>query len=155
MGGIDFDIYKTILLACPNLYYFKFRMLKSNITSIFVESHMNLKQLIIDIEISGWPCNDQSIDRFLEIVPNLEQLNIYSSNFIAKIKESIIKYDWLASIISNRLLLLKRFIFFFRLNWSAMSNELKDRNIINQLETNFSNAHITRYQSRFIIKLLN
>ncbi len=75
--------------------------------SMIVRSHRNLKRLIIDIEISGWPDNDQLIERFFEFVPNLEQLNIYSSSFISKINESIIEYDWLSSIISHRLLLLR------------------------------------------------
>jgi len=153
MGGIDFDIYQTILSACPNLFYLKFRMLKSdNKSTMISRSHVNLKQLIIDVEISGWPLNDKLIDRFLALVPNIEQLNIYSSNFISKIQESIIEYDWLASIISNRLSFLRILIFFFRLKWSAVSNELKDRSILQQLETNFFNSHRYRYQSRFIIK---
>jgi hypothetical protein len=115
---------------------------------------MNLERLIIDVDISGWPYNDQLIDRFLEFVPNVEQLNIYCSNFISKIKESIIEYDWLALIISNRLLLLRKLIFFFRLKWYAMSNELKDKNILHQLERNFNSVHNNRYQSRFVIKVI-
>jgi hypothetical protein len=154
MGGIDLDVYQLILLACPNLFYFKFRMLKSDSKPTIIRSHINLKQLIIDVDIAGWPYNDQLIDKFLEFVPNLEQINVYSSNFISKIKKSIIDYDWLASIISNRLLFLRKFIFVFRLKWSAMSNELIDKNILQQLERNFINVHNSRYQSRFIIKVL-
>jgi hypothetical protein len=151
MGGIDFNIYQIILSSCPNLFYLKFRMLKSdNKSTMHIRSHVNLKQLIIDVEISGWPCNDQLIDQFLELVPNLEQLNVYSSNFISKIQESIIEYDWLASIISNRLLFLRILLFVFRLKWSAMSNQLKDRRILQQLETNFFKLHEPRYQARFI-----
>ena len=154
MGGIDFEIYKIILFACPNLFYLKFRMLKSDHRAMIpVRTHVNLKQLIMDIEISGWPCNDQLIDRFLELVPNLEQLNIYSSNFIAKIQESIIEYDWLAPIISNRLLYLQKFLFFFRLKWAAISNQLKDRSKLQQLKINFFNLHEHRYQPRFVIKI--
>jgi hypothetical protein len=154
MGGIDFNIYQIILSSCPNLFYLKFRMLKSdNKSTMHIRSHVNLKQLIIDVEISGWPCNDQLIDQFLELVPNLEQLNVYSSNFISKIQESIIEYDWLASIISNRLLFLRILLFVFRLKWSAMSNQLKDRRILQQLETNFFKLHEPRYQARFVIKV--
>lgn len=155
MGGIDWETYQCVLATCPNLIYLKFRMLKSQSMETINRSrlHRNLKQLIIDVEISGWPQNDQLIERCLELVPNVELLNIYTSNFISKIQESIIEYDWLASIIVKRLVFLQQFFFFFRLKWSTVSNELKDRTILQQLEKNFTYVHCQKYQARFVIKI--
>ena len=70
---------------------------------------IELKQLIIDVEISGWPLNDLIIERFFQLVPTIEQLNVYTS----KIQETIVEYDWLASIIAQRFVFLQQLFFFF------------------------------------------
>ena len=155
MGGIDWETYQCVLATCPNLVFLKFRMLKCQPTASInhIRSHTLLKRLIIDVEISGWPSNDQLIERFLQLVPNIEQLNVYTSNFVAKIQESLIDYNWLATIVVQRLVFLRQFFFFFRLKWSLGSNELKDPAILQQLEKNFFHLHCRKYQARLLIKI--
>lgn len=153
MGGIDLETYQCVLKACPNLVYLKFRMLKCDQRlSNRMETHKKLKELIIDVEISGWPLNDLVIERFFQLVPNIAQLNVYTSNFTSKIQETIIEYDWLASILAQRFVFLRQLFFFFRLKWSSITNQLKDRMILQQLQTNFVNVHCYNYQARLVIK---
>lgn len=154
MGGIDLETYECVLRACPNLFYLKFRMLKCDQRlSNRIETHQILKHLLIDVEISGWPLNDNLFERFVQLVPNVQQLNVYTSNFTSRIQETIIDYDWLASIIAQRLIFLQQLFFFFRLKWSSITNQLKDRMILPQLRTNFLKFHCHHYYARLVIKI--
>ncbi|CAF1298128.1 unnamed protein product [Rotaria sordida] len=152
IGLIDFYVYKAILYACPNLYYLQLKMFQSYLKLSYIQIHSNLKKLEIYSEINDWQYNDQLIDIFLECVPNLEQLSIYRSISISKILDLIPDYNWLSSIITKRLPLLKYFILCLHIEYHLEFIEFITTETHRQLRKFFFNAHKNRYQSRLIIK---
>jgi hypothetical protein len=152
IGLIDFHAYKSILSACPNLYYLKLKMFQSYLKLSDIQSHSNLKKLELYSEINDWRYNDQLIDSFLGCVSNLEQLSIYRWISVSKIIELIPDYDWLSSIIAIRLPILKYFNLCLHLEYYSEFIEFLNIEIRRQLRDCFFNAHQNRYQSRFIIK---
>jgi hypothetical protein len=152
IGYIDFHVYKAILSACPNLYYFKLKMFQSYLKLSHIQEHVNLKKLEIQSEISDWRYNDQLIDIFLGCVSNLEQLSIYRSMSVANIVELIPDYDWLASIIAIRLPLLRHFSLCLDLEYHLEFIGFISTETRRLLRNFFSSAHQNRYQCRFIIK---
>ncbi|CAF1523757.1 unnamed protein product [Rotaria magnacalcarata] len=149
IGFIDFYVYTAILSACPNLYYLKLHIFQSYLKLSDIQPHRNLRKLEIYSEIIDWYYNDQLIDNFLRCLPNLEELIIY--RLISKIVDPIPDYDWLASIISIRLSLLRYFIFSLHLEYDLAFIDFITTEMRRQLRKLFLNAHKNRYQSRFII----
>ncbi|CAF3832548.1 unnamed protein product [Adineta steineri] len=152
IGLIDYHVYKSILHACPNLYYFKLKMFQSYLKLSNIYEHFNLKKLEIHSDINDWYYNDQLIDIFLQCVPNLEQLSIDRIISVSKIVELIPDYNWLASIISLHLSSLQYFNFCLHLEYHYEVLQFLSTEIRRLLRQLFFNAHQNRYQSRFIIK---
>jgi hypothetical protein len=152
IGFIDYHVYKLILFACPNLYYFKLKMFQSYLKLSNIQTHLNLRKLEIHSEINDWRYNDQLIDSFLACVINLEQLSISQSISISKLVEFIPDYDWFASIIAIRLPFLKHLIVSLQIEYHSGFMEFISTETRRDLRKFFLNAHQNRYQSRFIIK---
>ncbi|UJR14520.1 hypothetical protein I4U23_001516 [Adineta vaga] len=152
IGFIDFHVYKSLLSSCPNLHSLQLKMFQSYLKLSNIQEHFNLKKLEIHSEITDWRYNDQLIDMFLGCVSNLEQLIIYRSISISKLTELICDYDWLASILTIRLPLLKSLHFCLNVEYHFESIQSITIGLRRQLKECFSNAHQNRYQSRFIIK---
>ncbi|CAF3138247.1 unnamed protein product [Rotaria sp. Silwood2] len=148
---IDSVVYKTILTACPNLYFFKFVLYSSNGISTDIPSHKNLKHMIIELRDFDWFYDDYIISGFLECVPNLKYLEIHRRNYSSNIRESIEYYDWLAAIINIRLPLLRKFLFYFHLSKDEKLIGCINENIINKIQTDFSNVHKGQYIAQLII----
>jgi hypothetical protein len=152
IGLIDYHVYKAILFACPNLYYFKLQMFQSYLKLSHIQTHFNLRKLEIHSEITDWRYNEQLIDSFLGCVMNLEQLSISRSISISKIVEFIPDYDWFASIIAIRLPFLKHLIVNLQLEYHSGFMDFISTETRRDLRRYFRNAHQNRYQSRLIIQ---
>ncbi|CAF0739288.1 unnamed protein product [Rotaria sordida] len=143
--------YQTILTACPNLVYLELSIFSSDQLKLNIESHKNLKKMIINVIDMIWPWDDKVFHSYLSCVPNLEKLNVYRSIFVSKITESLLNYDWLASKIDLYLLLLCRFNFYLKVIRSDIFIEPNIENILCQIEEIFLHKHNNRYQSRHLI----
>jgi hypothetical protein len=152
LNDIDLSIYLSILFACPNLYFLKFKLsIPSKIQSNIV-LHRNLKQLIINMNSDYWPWDDHILEDYLLCIPNLEQFRI--SRSIAR-EATMINYlqyyDWLSSIVTSHLFLLSRFRFdlYFNRSYGLIENDFQD--ICRDLESRFFNVYRNRYDSRLIV----
>jgi len=152
LNDIDSLIYLSILLACPNLYFLKFKLsIKSKIQSNIV-LHINLKRLIINMNYDNWPWDDSILEDYLLCVPNLEQFRICRSiSRDSNVMNYLQYYDWLSSIISSHLLSLYQFKFDLYLNRSNSLIEFDFQNICHHLKRQFNNVYKGRYQSRLVV----
>lgn len=151
VSRITLEVYKAILIACPNLVYFELSMFNPDISESDIKPHLNLKQLVIDVADMIYPWDDDVFNSYLSCAPNLEQFIVYRTIFVSKITESLFEYDWLASKIALYLFSLRQFKFYFKLIRSKLFIESNIQNILCQLEEIFLNNHNNRYQSRLII----
>jgi len=149
VNEINSFIYTSILLACPNLYFLKFKLsIRSKIQSNIV-LHTNLKRLIINMTYDDWPWDDTVLEDYLFCVPNLEQFRIYRSiPGDLNIMDYLEGYDWCSSIISSHLLSLYRFQFDLCVRRSNGLIELDFQNICYRLKRIFNNVYKDRYQFR-------
>lgn len=152
IGYVDFHVYKAILSSCPNLYHLSLKMFQSYLKLSHICIHLHLKKLEISSEINDWHYNDQLIDNFLQCVPNLEQLSITRSISSSNIIDLIPDYDWLSSMISIRLPILRYFNFCLHLEYHLEFFEFVGTETRRHLRKSFMNAHKSRYQTRFILK---
>ncbi|CAF1233866.1 unnamed protein product [Rotaria sp. Silwood1] len=152
LNDIDASIYISILLACPNLYFLKFKLpIKSKMQSNIV-SHINLKRLIINMHYDEWPWDDSVLEDYLFCVPNLEQFKICRSISIDSNKMDYFQYyDWLSPIISKNLLVLDRFEFDLRIKRPSGLIEYDFQDICRCLKKNFNNIFQGRYQSQLLV----
>ena len=146
---IDLFVYKAILSACPNLYFFKFWLHPSHRISTNILSHKNLKRMILELQHSNWYYDDNAISEFLACVPNLEVLEVHRRNYSQNIIEYFEHYDWLQSIVVCHLPILRSFKFY-------LSNDEKligtiDKNILNQIHSDFMRVHKGPYKAQFKI----
>jgi hypothetical protein len=149
---IDSLIYTTILSACPNLYFFKFSMLPSNgMPSKTVQIHTHLKHMIIELRDPDWSYDDYKISGFLASVPNLKQFEIHRRNYSTNIIEHFEHYDWLASILTYRLPLLRKFRFYFHLSNDGLLIHFINEGIRTRIQTDFNNIHKGQYEARLTI----
>jgi hypothetical protein len=150
VNEINSFIYTSILLACPNLYFLKFKLsIRSKIQSNIV-LHTNLKRLIINMTYDDWPWDDTVLQDYLFCVPNLEQFRIYRSiSGDLNIMDGYLEgYDWCSSIISSHLLSLYRFQFDLCVRRSNGLIELDFQDICYRLKRIFNNVYNDRYQFR-------
>ncbi|CAF1008413.1 unnamed protein product [Rotaria sp. Silwood1] len=154
IGDIDILVYGSILLACPNLYFFKFTRLISNNKSTNIIQHMNLKKLVIVIPWFEDLSQDYSMNDYFSYVPNLEQLIIHRTNDIKSINESYLQYDWYRSSITSYLPLLSHYYYYFHILKSNRLNNLAHQNIFNRIQQRFNNIHRHLYQRRFIFDFI-
>ncbi|CAF3017199.1 unnamed protein product [Rotaria sp. Silwood2] len=82
VGQIDIFVYRTILLACPNLYFFQLKIFQGDQLLSNTELHSNLKQLVIKDDNQSFPWNDRFINDYLICVPKLEKLKNSSKEFL-------------------------------------------------------------------------
>jgi hypothetical protein len=156
IGYVESFIFKTILSTCPNLYYLDFGIIIPSRSSSKIESHSNLKQLILRTKYNTWPVN-QNLSIFEDLftcIPNLEKLSIHRRDNISIISKSFIKYDWLSSILNSYFPLLHRFYCYFHIFQVRNSRIVVGphlKNILNQIMDNFQNVYKNRYQARLII----
>lgn len=148
---IDSFVYKIILCACPNLYFFKFWMYSLHGIPTDVPIHKNLKRMIIELAEVNWFYDDNTISGFLECVPNLEQLEIHRRTYSEHIREYIDDYDWFAKIIHGRLPMLRKFTFYFHLSADEKLNEIFSTNKLVQIQSDFVNVHTGQYEAQLII----
>ncbi|CAF1411572.1 unnamed protein product [Adineta steineri] len=152
VNEINSFIYTSILQACPNLYFLKFKLpIKSKIQSNIIK-HMNLKRLIINMNYDDWPWDDTILEDYFSCVPNLEHFRISRS---ITIDENTIHYlqcyDWLLGIISSHLFSLYQFKFDLCVNRFNQLNELDFQDICYRLKTKFNNVYHGRYESRLVV----
>jgi hypothetical protein len=152
VNDIDSFIYTSILLACPNLYFLKFKLsVKSKIQSSIV-SHTNLKRLIINMKHDDWPWDDSVLEGYFLCIPNLEQLNISRSiSGNSNMMDYFQYYDWLLSMISSHLLSLYQFKFDLYINRYIGLIEFDVQDICRRLKINFNNVYKGRYESRLVV----
>jgi len=152
LNNIDSFIYLSILLACPNLYFLKFKLsIQSKIQSNIV-LHNNLKRLIININYDDWPWDDNILEDYLLCVPNLEQFRICRSiSRDLNVMNYLQYYDWMFSIISSHLSFLYRFRFDLYLNRSYGLVEFDFSDVSCRLKRKFNNVYKGRYQSRLVV----
>jgi hypothetical protein len=152
LNDIDSFIYLSILFACPNLYFLKFKLsIKSKIQSNIV-LHTNLKRLIIDMQHDHWPWDDSILEDYLLCVPNLEQFKI--SRSISRdlyMIDYLQYYDWLSTIISSHLTSLCRFRFELSMNRSQGLIEFDFPDICCELKRKFNNVYKGRYEYRLVV----
>lgn len=152
VNEIDASVYTSILLACPNLYFFKFKLptrLKLEPNNV---SHTNLKRLVINMNYDEWPWDDTILEGYLLCVPNLEEFRVSRSISVdSNIMNSFQSYDWLLSIISKYLLLLNQFIFDLSVKRSNGFIEYDHGKICQCFKTKFNNVYKGRFQSRLVI----
>ncbi|CAF4232901.1 unnamed protein product [Rotaria socialis] len=131
---IDSTIFKIILGACPNLYFFKFYLYPTNGMTTDIPLHNNLKHMIIELQDVDWYYDDNTINAFLKSVPKLEQLEIHRRFYSQHMRENIKDYDWFSLIIKHRLPILRRFRFYFHLSKEEKLIGCIDENIQIQIE---------------------
>ncbi|CAF3499197.1 unnamed protein product [Rotaria socialis] len=148
---IDSTIFKIILGACPNLYFFKFYLYPTNGMTTDIPLHNNLKHMIIELQDVDWYYDDNTINAFLKSVPKLEQLEIHRRFYSQHMRENIKDYDWFSLIIKHRLPILRRFRFYFHLSKEEKLIGCIDENIQIQIERNFHDVHKGLYQAQIFI----
>jgi hypothetical protein len=147
---IDFNIYQTILSACPNLYFLKFSIYPLNGMPTNIFCHENLKRMIIDYQESDWYyADDRILSGFLSCVSNLEIFEIHRNIDFENIEQRFGQYDWLASIIHIRLSRLRKFKYIVHL---YKITETIDENILMQIQTNFNDVHKGQYKAQLEIR---
>jgi hypothetical protein len=143
VGTINLFICKAILSSCPNLYFLQLGRLTSSERSFHIKPHMILKRLIIKTDAFVQPWNEFDVNSCLLYVPNLEYLSVHRSDMML-----ISKFDWLASMVTCHLPLLRRFYFYCHI----FSVEVIDPEIlVTQIQEKFKNVHHNGYQSKLII----
>jgi hypothetical protein len=143
LNDIDSSIYLSILSACPNLYFLKFKLsIKSKIQSNLV-LHTNLKHLIINMNSDYWPWDDQIFEDYFLCIPNLEQFRISRSIGRDTTMINYLQYyDWLSSIITtSHLFLLDHFRFDLYFNRSCELIASNFEEICCDLKTRFLNIY--------------
>jgi hypothetical protein len=149
---IDALVYNTILSACPNLYFFQFSMfplVRSLVTNIQLQH--NLKRMIIELKQSEWFYDDNMIRDYLACVPNLEELEIHRRNYTKNIEDYLEHYDWLQSMISFNLPILRKFKFYFHLSNNEKLMNSIDKNMCTRIQRDFSNVHTGQYKAQLVI----
>jgi hypothetical protein len=152
IGYIRSNIYKSILSSCPNLISFKFSKLPLDESKFQVESHMNLKRMVIDLCLNDF-LNSYCLNDHLLSVPKLEQLTIHvilrDSQNIMSIKDC----NWFSSIIDSYLPMLQEFYCYLIFTPSTNINDNDNENILNQIKRKFEQIHNNnRYQSKILFK---
>jgi hypothetical protein len=107
--------------------------------------------MIIELRASDWFYDDNLLDGFLAYVPNLEQLEIHRRNYSKNITEVFKNYDWLVSIITLRLPLLRRFTFHFYLSNDEKLSGSINGNVLTQIQSDFINLHNGQYKAQLKI----
>ncbi|CAF4578456.1 unnamed protein product [Rotaria sp. Silwood2] len=152
VNDIDSSIYISILLACPNLYFLKFKLPKKSKIQSHIVVHTSLKRLIINMHYDEWPWDDSILEDYLSCVPNLEQFRICRSISVDSNTIGYFQcYDWLSTIISKHLLTLDRFKFDLRIKRPSGLIEYDFQDICRCLKKTFNNIFKDRYQSRLVV----
>ncbi|CAF2074315.1 unnamed protein product [Rotaria magnacalcarata] len=152
LNDIDASIYTSILLACPNLYYLKFRLPERSKIESNIMLHSNLKRLLINLNHDEWPWDDNVLDGYLACVPNLEKLRINRSVSVdSNVMNFFQHYDWLLPTISKRLLVIDRFEFDFNIKRANGFVEYDLQEISRCLTNKFNNVYRNRFNSRLVI----
>jgi hypothetical protein len=149
-------VFRSILSTCPNLYYLDCEIIIRNKSSSKIESHLNLKHLVLRTSYNAW-LYDENLLIFKDLfacIPNLEKLTIHRRDNISIINKSFIKYDWLSLILRLYFPLLQRFYCYFHV-FQLQNTRIEIgpylRNILNQIIENFQYVHQNRYYARLII----
>ena len=146
VGHIGLFTYIAILSTCTNLnflHFFEEKVLQTpTVLSQYVK-HENLKRLVIEDKYIGTGV----LNEYLSCVPKLEYLSIHVTEYHFKNLKYFQQFDWLASIISLHLPLLRQFKFYLPI--------VRAKTFNSQLEQRFKELHKGRYQSRLIIHRKN
>jgi hypothetical protein len=158
VGHIGLFTYIAILSTCPNLhylYFFEEKVLQTSAVLPQYVKHENLRRLIIEDKYIGPISHVGVLNEYLSCVPNLEYLSIHVMIDHLRNLQYLQEFDWLASIISLHLPLLRRFYFHLPIYRAKRIHKFMNDNVFSQLEQRFKIMHKDRFQSRLIIDRKN
>ena len=145
---IDFLAYQTILRACSNLIHLKFSISSSSFLNSSSSSfiHLNLQQLILVQRSVDWHDNTDEILRDLFVyVPNLSRLTIDRTIHCQNFEQHFQGYDWLASILADRLSNLRNFRYVLHLSIEQKLLEHFYEKHLFEIERNFLRLHAQQH----------
>ncbi|CAF3540596.1 unnamed protein product [Rotaria sp. Silwood1] len=145
------SISPNILNACPNLYYLNLVLpTLCNISKNF-NIYFNLKRMKLILTSIVWFENEKNFEILFSSMPNIERLSLHKLFSIINSIDLLLNYDWLSTIISHYLPLLKQFTYYIYIFNLLDIDQIDIDQNIPQIKEKFSKIY--KNQSEYYLKI--
>ena len=146
MGMINLDIYRDVLIVCPNLRVFECEIDRNTDLSIDIPSHSNLRTLVI----KRMQFIHRISEKYLSCLPNLHRLDLHAIEYHFSLGIFQSKFDALKLILNHHLTQLRQMNVHLTLFNGSHRYDIHPYGL-RQLEENFQSKENEPYRSRLMI----
>jgi hypothetical protein len=147
-------IHVAVLTACPNLNALDLSIVQLDRTPTDIPRHERLKRLRLFLDRAQWPTDPLVFKSFFFSMPSVERLAVHRLAGLPHSVDDLLRFDWLAPVIDQRLLSLQQLTFCLHLsNTSEVPSDHLD-GLIDQMRTKFHQCYEDTNRSSLRISLL-